>query len=253
MKKNIMRAAVMVTSLVLAGNVFGQDSSTHLAFDTAGNYNNWTGDPSLNEGFGFAPWTFDQASPGGGFAGRYIGGTATGDPSFGLFSGNDAGAFSSAFRAFDNPLAAGDTFSVDIGHTQTVNGEVGLNLINNGNIAFTLKFVGGGSSWSMNDGLTDFGAGQAYEANTSLTFSFTYNGGSSYSYTFGSGSGNNFTAISDISSIDEVGFFSVNQGGDQNFGINNLAVIPEPSSIIMMGLAGLAAGGLTVLKRRKQS
>ena len=253
MNKNMMRAAVMVTSLVLAGNVFGQDPSTHLAFDQASNYVNWGGDPSLNEGFGFAPWTFDQATPDSGFAGRFIGSTATGDPSFGLFSGNNAGAFSSAFRAFDNPLTAGDTFSVDIGHTPTINGEVGLNLINNGTIVFTLKFVGGGENWSINDGGADFGAGQAYAANTSLTFSFTYNGGNSYSYTFGSGSGNNFTATSDISSINEVGFYSVNQGTDQNFGINNLAVIPESSSIIMMGLAGLAAGGLTVLKRRKQS
>ncbi len=243
MNKNMMRAAVMVTSLVLAGNVFGQ-----IAEDSASNYNDWTGDPSLNEGFGFAPWTFDQS----GSAGRYIGGTAIGDPSFGLFS-NGVGAFSSAFRVFDNPLGVGDTFSVDIGHTPTINGEVGLNLINNGTIVFTLKFVGGDENWSINDGGADFGAGQAYAANTSLTFSFTYNGGNSYSYTFGSGSGNNFTATSDISSINEVGFYSVNQGADQNFGINNLAVIPEPSSIIMMGLAGLAAGGFTVLKRRKQS
>ena len=254
MKNTLMRAAVLVTGLVLAGSVFGQDPSTHLAFDQASNYVDWGGNPSLNEGFGFSAWTFDQGGGDGGFAGRYLGGTAIGDPAFGLFSGNASGAFSSAFRRFDSPLAAGDTFSVDIGHTPTVNGEVGLNLINNGAIVFTLKFVSLAPSWTINDGgVTDFGIAQGYEPNTALSFSFTYNGGNSYSYSFGSASGNNFTATSDISSIDEVGFFSVNQGSDQNFGINNLAVIPEPSSILMMGLAGLAAGGLTVLKRRRLS
>jgi len=254
MKTSIMRMAVTVTSLVLAGNVFGQDLSTHLAFDQASNYVTWDGNPSLNEGFGFNAWTFDQGSGDGGFGGRYLGNTAIGDPAFGLFSGNANGAFSSAFRQFESPLAAGDTFSVDIGHTGIVNGEVGLNLINNGTVVFTLKFVNLATSWTINDGgVTDFGTAQGYQADTSLTFTFTYNGGNSYSYTFGAASGVDFTATTDISSINEVGFFSVNQGGDQNFGINNLAVIPEPSSIFMMGLAGLAAGGLTVLKRRKRA
>jgi len=253
MNKNMMRAAVMATSLLLAGNVMGQDPSTHLAFDQASNYVDWVGNPSLNEGFGFSPWTFNQGNGDGGFAGRYLGATAIGDPSFGLFSGNAAGAFSSAFRRFDSPLGIGDTFSVDIGHTSTVNGEVGLNLINNGTIVFTLKFVNLAPSWTINDGgATDFGIDQGYAPNTPLSFSFTYNGGSSYSYSFGSASGINFTATSDISAIDEVGFFSVNQGPDQNFGINNLSVIPEPSSIIMMGLAGLAAGGMAMLKRRSR-
>lgn len=246
-KTNTIRAAVMITSLVLAGNVMGQDPSTHLAFDSANNYSNWDGTPSLNEGFGFEPWSFDQ----NGDAGRYIGGTGIGNPAFGLFSGG-SGAFSSAFRRFDNPLGVGDTFSVDIGHTTNIDGEIGLNLINNGVIVFTLKFVGGGANWLINDGGSDFGAGQSYVANTPLTFSFTYLGENKYSYSFGTGSGINFTASSNISSIDEVGFFNVNQGSGENFGINNLSVIPEPSSIIMMGLAGLAAGGLTLLKRRKK-
>jgi len=43
-----------------------------------------------------------------------------------------------------------------------------------------------------------------------------------------------------------------------NWAISNgpsttFTVIPEPSSILMMGLAGLAVGGMTVLKRRKRS
>lgn len=247
MKMNKIYATVLITGLALTVNVFGQ-----IAEDSAGNYTDWIGDPSLNEGYGFEAWTFDQQT-GTGFAGRFIGDTAVGDTSFGLFSGDDATAFSSAFRKFDNPLGVGDTFSVNLGHTGANFGEIGLNLINNGTIVYTLKLVSGETTWEMNDGGTDFGIAQDFEADTSIPFSFTYNGGSSYSYSFGSASGNNFIANSDISSIDEVGFFNRDQGGGQNIGFNNLTVIPEPSSIIMVGLTGLAAAGLTLLKRRRKA
>jgi len=104
----------------------------------------------------------------------------------------------------------------------------------------------------LNDGGNDFTSGQAYIANNPLTFTFTYNGGSSYSYTFGTGSGNNYTAGNNISGLNGVQFFSVNQGADQNMGINNLSVVPEPSTYALLALS--AAGfGAHVIRRRRRS
>ena len=81
-------------------------------------------------------------------------------------------------------MAVGDRFSVNLAHTQTIDGQIGLSLLSGTTARWTLKFVGGGANWLINDGGSDFGSGQAYAANTSLSFSFTYNGGSFYSYVF---------------------------------------------------------------------
>ena len=249
MNNNMMRAAVMVTSLVLAGNVFGQ-----IAEDSASNYSPPTWGDGTNEGFGFGAWSLSSTGDGGSYFGNVGGGAI--DPAFAIFSGGTG--TSSVSRTFSSSLTAGDTFSFDLAHSTNISssgGEIGFQLINSGDVAITWKFVGGGSAWTMNDGGAggDFGAGQLYAANQVLQFSFTYLGNNDYSYTFGTGSGSNFTSTNTISSINEFRFYSNNQGSGDNFGVDNLTVIPEPSSIIMMALAGLAAGGLTVLKRRKQS
>lgn len=125
-------------------STYGQNFTT-IAEDTASNYVNWDGNPSFNEGVGFEEWAFN-ANGNGGFAGRYLGATAIGNPAFGLFSGNNAAAFVTAERGFQNSLQPGDKFSVNIGHTNTIFGEVGLVLLDGTNVVFTLKFVGGGSN-----------------------------------------------------------------------------------------------------------
>lgn len=203
-------------------STYGQ-SFTTIAEDTASNYVNWDGNPSFNEGVGFEDWAFN-ANGNGGFAGRYLGATAIGDPSFGLFSGNNTNAFSTAERRFSSPLQPGDRFSVTIGHTATIFGEVGLVLLSGANTVLTLKFVGGGSTWVLNDGGSDFGISQNYAANTPLSFEFTYEGNNQYSYSFGTASGSNFTFSGLVSNIDGVRFFNRDQGAGQNFGINNLNI-----------------------------
>jgi opacity protein-like surface antigen len=246
--KKLLLAAVL--SVVLSSGAF----AATLANDNAANdaySDGWvTGD---NGGSGFGSWILTSTSGGeGGFAGSFIGGTGAGDPAFGIFSGGNAAATFTAFRPFTGgALTSGQGFNVTLGNTATINGEIGLSLMDGGTARWTLKFVGGGTDWQLNDGGSDFGAGQAYVANTPLSFSFTYNGGSSYSYTFGTGSGDGFTASADISNINGVQFFSVNQGPDQNLGFNNLEVVPEPSTYALLALSGIAFGGYVIRRRRR--
>lgn len=248
MKKLLIAAvaSIALSSGALAANLASDNASTN-------NYPGGGWATGSNGGTGFGNWTL-TSTPSGGFAGSYIGGTPIGDPSFGIFSGGNTSATMLAFRPFTGGgLTAGQSFGVTIGHTPTINnpGQIGLSLMSGGNARWTLKFVGGGTEWQLNDGGSDFGAGQAYAANTPLTLSFTYNGGSSYSYTFGTGSGNNFTASADISNLDGVQFFSVNQGADQNLGFNNLEVVPEPSTYALLALSGIAFGGYVMRRRRR--
>ncbi len=217
------------------------------AGDNAGNapYSaHWvTGD---NGGSGFGAWTLTSAGGGGSF----IGTTGQGlTPTFGLF-GAAAGS-SSADRPFTGALTGGQTFSIDLGNTATVaTGQIlGLNLTANGVVEFTLKFTGGGTTWQLNDGGADFGIAQSFASDTSLHFTFTYNGGNNYSYTFGSASGNGFNAANPLTNINGVRLFDGAQGAGENFGFNNLAIVPEPATILLVGPSLLA--GMFFVRRRR--
>ena len=244
-----MKNIVLAVATALAMNVCAFAANVATDNASTSNYPGGTWTTGSNGGTGFGAWTI-TSTPAGGFAGSYIGGTALGDPTFGIYSGNNAAATLLAYRPFTGGgLTAGQRFIVDLAHTGTINGQIGLSLMSGSTARWTLKFVGGDTDWQINDGGSDFGAGQAYAATTPLTLNFRYNGGNSYSYTFGTGSGNGYTATSDLSNIDGVQFFSVNQGAGQNFAFNNLSV-PEPSSASLMALG---AAGLFALRRRRHA
>ena len=248
MKKLLTAAVASIAfySAAQAANEASDNAST-------ANYPGGTWTTGSNGGIGFGSWTL-TSTPAAGFSGSYIGGTAIGDPTFGIYSGDDAAATMTALRPFTGGgLTAGQSFGVTIGNTPDITnpGNIGLSLMSGGSARWTLKFVGGGTDWQLNDGGSDFSSGQAYAANTPFTLNFTYNGGSSYSYTFGTGSGNNFTASADISNLDGVQFFSVNQGGGQNMGINNISVVPEPSTYALLALSAAAFGGYVIRRRRR--
>ena len=213
-KLYILFTSILLTSLGAHAQL-GTDVFS-VAEDNAGNYASWNnGD---NQGNGFASWSLNQIG-----GGHYAGSSGVGNPSLAIFS-SGFGNFSSATRNFNSPLKQGDTFSVDVGHTTTIIGEIFLQLLDNGSPVITLKFVGGTSDWQLNDGGSDFTIGQPYSANSSITFTFTYNEDGTYSYTFGSASGSNFTATSTISNINGFKFQSNDQGSGENFGINNLLI-----------------------------
>ena len=227
-----MFTTILLVSFSINAQTLGNDYF-EIASDNAGNYGTWSnGD---NGGTGFDSWTLDQIG-----GGSYVGGSGVGNPSLAIYS-SGSGNYSSATRNFSSStLKKGDKISVDVGHTTTINGEIFLQLLDNGSPVITLKFVGGTSNWQLNDGGSDFVIGQPYLANTSITFTYTYNEDGSYSFTFGSASGSNYVASNDISNINGFKFQSNDQGGGENFGINNLLIeskytIAENSTVTSSG------------------
>ena len=220
MKKNYFLAMLCVafTSAIS----FAQLGTTtfNTATDVGSSYNTATWTDGSNLGTGFGSWTLTKSANN---SGRYIGDSGQGLNSFALFSEFN-GNFSAAERSLSSDLKKGETISVNLGHTATINGEVFLQLLDDGVAVFTLKFAGGDDRWRINDGGSDFDSGQLYSALSSLAFTFSYNDDGTYSYTFGTGSGNNFNAANTISGINSIKFQSTNQGGGQNFGFNNLSI-----------------------------
>ncbi|MDQ6860471.1 MAG: hypothetical protein M3032_04855, partial [Verrucomicrobiota bacterium] len=221
------RLAIAVT--LLAALSTGAYAAS-LANDRASNYGttaNWTNGSNLGTGFG--AWTITD-----GDGGHYIGGTGLGTQTFGLFNTFNT-TTTDAVRPFISIFSPGQTFSINLGFTPFANGSVGLNLRSGTNDVLTL-FTNGTGDWQLNDGGSNFSAGAAATPNTAFSFSFTYNGGNSYSFTLtGSPGGANFTSSNPLlGSIDNVRLFDFNQGAGQNFGFDNLAIVPEPSSLALL-------------------
>jgi len=224
-------ALILAAASLAAAGAFGALPASDNASDSAYS-DGW--DTSDNGGFGFGAWTINFSD-----GGKYIGATGQGDPSFGLFAFNSDPntSFAAADRSFTGgPLVAGDTFSLDLGHTgyQNAGGVSGINLLSGSTVVFTLKSVFGGTDWLLNDGSGDFSAGVADANNQSFHFSFTYNGGNNYSYTLGNFTQNNFTATSDLTNITGFRLFDAAQGGGENAGFNNFTLVPEPSSLALL-------------------
>jgi hypothetical protein len=204
-----------------------------------------------NGGTGFGAWTLTD-----GDGGHYVGATGLGASTFGLFNTFTA-TTTDAVRPFTGgPLAAGQTFSIDLGFTTfAAAGSVGLNLRSGTTESLTLATDG--ANWMLNDG----GLGGAFNigtatANTPYHFALTYNGGNSYSFTLtGATPGDNFVATNNLTGIDNVRFFNFNQGGGANFGFDNLSIttaVPEPTTLSL--LAGpVLLGGYFFLRRRRAS
>ena len=161
MKKYILYLGALVSAASL--------SFADLANDSASNYSSATFTSGANEGSGFGAWTL--ASNNGG---SYVEELVMGDPAFGLWA--NWGGNSSATRALASELVAGETISLtsDIQITWTVKlvylflMAIVLYLI--------LKYLILAGQWKIWDGGVDFNAGQGWQANYPLSFSFTYNG-----------------------------------------------------------------------------
>lgn len=220
--------------------------------DTASNYGG-TWNNGSDQGTGFGPWSLSSTGTGG----RYIGGSGLGANTFGIFGGTSG--TSTAIRPFDASLLAGETFKVQLGYTGvSTGGEIGVNLWSGANWRLNLKFVGGQNSWQLSDGGSAFGSGLTWAGGspgTTLLFEFTRGStGNQYSLKLTQGSqvynGVNNVSTSGVMSISRVEFYSNNQGNSENFGFNNLEIIPEPSSA---SLLTLALSGLLALRRRRNT
>ncbi len=256
MKSKSFKSFALSSSLVLvsAGSLHAVsyfDSASNVAYSSG-----WT--TGSNGGSGFGTWTITANSGTSGFAGSLIGDptsagiTGMSTTSFVLYA-NPSGseAFANADRSFANPLGVGESFSFQWGiHFDSgASGNKGFNLYSGGTGGAQLININNGGNSDITINGTNVGFGYGKNAMT-WTFKLTSATNLQVDATDRDGNGaysGNF-AISGTSAPDAFRFYASNmQSGDaaQPY-FNNLSIVPEPSSLSLLALSGLA-----LLRRRR--
>lgn len=224
---------ILLVTLLLSFSVqaqLGVDTFT-LGDDNSNNYGGSWG--TTNLGNGFSDWVFDTATPSGGFAGRFIGSFSgaldVSGNSFGMFANSGNGAVSGATVDMPRTMQEGDSFSVSVG-VNFRDGNKGFDLRNSAD-ATIINFNVGSDQYNITG--TPGLYGNAYDANTVITFTFTQNA-TDVSWTAIRSGGSSGTASGTIGSIspgtiENVRFYNVSAGtnndggaGQRNLFINSL-------------------------------
>jgi hypothetical protein len=258
MKSKSLTSFALASTLALASV-----SSLHAATiftDNAGNYTTespWN--TGSNGGSGFGAWTLTSSGGTGGFAGSFIGDptsagiTGMDATSFGLYANPaTSGAYVNTERGFANPLGVGDSFSFQWGINWDSNGgNKGFSIYSGGTSGAELINLNNAGSSAITINGTDVGF--AY-GNATMTWTITRTsatnlqvdatnraGGAAYS--------GNIT-ISGTAAPDSFKFYAsgMDSGDNRQPYFNNLTltVVPEPSSLSLLALSGLA-----LLRRRR--
>lgn len=223
---------------------FASSTNANSAFDSSNNYTNGVWNNGDNQGTGLRNWELTQNS----ISGFYIGGTGAGNSTFGLYA-NEL-SFSAAEREFEQVLKLGQSFQITLGHTANINGSIGITLFSASADLINLSFSSGESNWLLWDGDPSTYSSAAYNPNTPLLFSFSRNDSNEYTYTFAEVTETR-NAISDITQIIGFRIYNNGQGAGENFGFDNIAVIPEPTTIAYIGASCLSILGFKRMKRRE--
>jgi PEP-CTERM motif-containing protein len=255
----VIAVVTMAVSLSASAASYGNDN--------AGNYTSWTS--GSNQGVGLGAWAFSNtgtSSESGEFlgdstangSGGHLGINSSNGDAWGLYGNN--GQTASAVRPFTGALSIGQSVSItwENGFVQT-GGTEGLGLQDSeGDNLLELFFVGGNGAYTLYNGtttngntgigFTDTGLVATFTLASSTTMNVTVTGtnGNSASY---STNGIALESQTDMS-VAQIRFFNANggSGGSQNDFYNNL-VVPEPSTITLVGVGLLGALGL--IRRRK--
>ena len=235
--------------------------------DNAGNYTSWT--DTSNQGTGFGAWTLVNNNAGGTtppFAGHFIGSStgSTGDPgsgninssangsSFGMYA-NPNGAIATASRSFaGGALSIGQTFTLQLA-VNFRNGAKGFSLTNGGNEVFNFNI--GGDQYSVNS--VNLTLPNGFQSDSDFSLSFTQYSATTMSVAIvrSSSAGANepvYSANLPIASATGFQLYNTNTtagGNVNNLYANNFAIIPEPSTVALLGVGCLAA--LAALRRRR--
>ena len=214
-----------------------------------------------NGGTGFQPWSFVAQN----FIGSSVnngaapsGGIDTNGVSFGLFSNTGAPGFAQAVRPFSSGLAIGETFIMDFDNGFVgASGQVGFALRSGGISLFQFTFSGGtnfylvdaGTAQQTSHGFTDAGMRATFTLTSANTFNFSIKFNDNQTLETFSGT------LAGSGVIDNLRIFASNpnegSGASSDVYFNNMAVIPEPSSLSL--LAGPAMLGAWFFVRRRRA
>lgn len=219
-------------------------AEAQIASDNAGNYSgNWT--DGSNFGTGFGGWGFNNTQ-GSGAAGTFIGNPSAGGisgmsaTSFGFYANPPgSGANAGASRGFNAALLDGQTFSFQWGlnwDSDTAGSNRGFNLKSGGtqliniNMANSAAITINGAPMFNNYGSQAFTLNFEQVSATSLR---VYGTGRDGSETYN----NTFTGLS--GRADNFAFYfnaTVANVDNRQMYFNNLSIVPEPSTSILIGI-----------------
>jgi hypothetical protein len=185
-------------------------------------------------------WTNTQSATGGRGSGFFSPFTLSSTP-WVLFTypGSDVGSIQSNHTFDGGPLSIGQTVLIDWANRAIdPGGSVGVSLTSGGAAVATVKFNGGDPDgvYRYDDaGGANQSTGEGFAYQNMRTLQFKVNSASSYTAKFGSSTwtGTYSGAIDGIQVFNNLG----GNGSDVPF--NNLSVIPEPSTAVLVALAGL--------------
>jgi hypothetical protein len=260
MKSKSLTSFALASTLALASA--GSLSAATIFTDNASNYGGvWN--TGSNGGSGFGAWTLSSSGGTGGFAGSFIGDptsagiTGMDTTSFGLYANPLAsGAFVNAERGFANPLGVGDSFSFQWGINFDSNGgNKGFSIYSGGTSGAELINLNNAGSSAITINGTDVGFGYG---NATMTWTITRTSATNLqvdatnrdvSLTAAPNYSGNIT-ISGTAAPDSFKFYAsgMDSGDNRQPYFNNLTltVVPEPSSLSLLALSGLA-----LLRRRR--
>ena len=251
-------AAMLLAVGASASAIQAFDNAAQAAYDDGSQ----AGD---NGGSGFLPWElstfFNNSSTGGHFVGssNFNGATTLpGIDSAGRSWGTFANSFNSAFakRQFaSGSMNVGDTFSLSYDNGFINNGQdVSLEYRSaTETTALSFYFLGGSATYKLSDasGTVDTGIGFT---DGGLDLAMTILGGGGYSISVKRLSDNTIfnhtgTLRFGVQSIDRFAFQNNNAGSNSPHDafINNLQVVPEPASMVALGL-----GAMKLIRRKKR-
>lgn len=257
--------AVILGGVLAATSSHAANEATDNASDVVYNDGWNAGD---NGGTGFGAWT-QSGSTNGSNGGYFVGSsTANGDgdsnadgdintsgEALGIYA--NGGQSVSAVRGFTGgALSVGQTFiiSFDNGWLDTGSSDVLTLESSTGTDRLSFFFTGGNANYELfdNSGFVNTGIGFSDEG---MTLAVTLTGADTYSVLItplGGGSATNISGTLQNAGapIDQVQVANNNagSGGNFDFYVNSLQVIPEPST---MALTGLGMLGLGFLRRRR--
>ena len=265
---------VGLTAAVVAAGCFAQSTSAAMvASDNASNYTNAIGTTgNTNGGTGFEPWAVTLSASGS--RGNYLDTSskaiATSTKSWGTYANNGTSSRIDLTRAFETSLG-GAGGKLDPGQTLSVaiesdgigsTGLLGFSLQTSSPISqFTFEYDGtaGYDNMSIIDGSN---SGKEYESPVSLGFSSYIGKGMTVDFTLVTASTYDLsvtpvggTTVSVITNgtlpggqLNQIDLFDQSTTGNGYFNSLSISAVPEPASLGLMAIGGLA---LLLVGRRK--